>query len=381
MAVAPALSFPQNFAAALDELLIQACEEFQLTPARYDLAVARYDTLNKVLESAASPFRFSEPEIYPQGSMALGTTVAPIVGPHDLDFVLELSRSHVGVDPMELIRLLYGFLRQHGTYRSMTSLKRRCVRIEYADEFYMDVLPACRNLALGGTCVKVPDRAVQGWSDSNPKGYIDWFRRKSQMVFVGRMMDKAAPIPDQQAVAEKEVLQLLVQLAKRWRDLYYANLDRELAPISVVLTTLAAETYRGERSLSQALTSMLDGVVDLIDRSRRRGERHLHLCNPSNTAEDLTERWDSNPVAYDAFERGIRDFRRRWFQLVTRQSNGDAELVALFGEPITTVLRKRTQRIQESRLGGKLGVTSAGVITSSAGGAARVRPNNFYGAE
>src|SRR5580704_6063505 len=279
MAVAPALSLPQNFSAALDELLIQVCEELQLTPTRYDLAVARYDALNKVLESAASPFRFSEPEIYPQGSMALGTTVTPIEGPHDLDFVLELSRSHVGVDPMGLIRLLYGFLRQHGTYRSMTSLKRRCVRIEYADEFYMDVLPACRNLALGGTCVKVPDRSVQGWSDSNPKGYIHWFKKRSRMIFVGRMMDKAAPIPDQQAVAEKEVLQLLVQLSKRWRDLYYANADCELAPISVVLTTLAAETYRGERYVSQALTSMLDGVVDLIDQSRRRGERHLHLCN------------------------------------------------------------------------------------------------------
>jgi hypothetical protein len=381
MAVAPALSLPQNFSAALDELLIQVCEELQLTPTRYDLAVARYDALNKVLESAASPFRFSEPEIYPQGSMALGTTVTPIEGPHDLDFVLQLSRSHAGVDPMGLIRLLYGFLRQHGTYRSMTSLKRRCVRIEYADEFYMDVLPACRNLALGGTCVKVPDRSVQGWSDSNPKGYIDWFKKKSRMIFVGRMMDKAAPIPDQQAVAEKEVLQLLVQLSKRWRDLYYANADCELAPISVVLTTLAAETYRGERYVSQALTSMLDGVVDLIDQSRLRGERHLHLCNPSNAAEDLTERWNSNLAAYGAFERGIRDFRRRWSQLVTRRGNVDAELVALFGEPVTTVLRKRTRRIQDSRLREALGVTSAGVITSSASAAARVRPNTFYGAE
>lgn len=108
--------------------------------------------------------------------MALGTTVAPIKGPHDLDFVLQLSRDCNSVNPMALIRTLHDFLRQHGTYSSMTTLKNRCVRITYADEFHMDVLPACPDVAAGGTCIRVPDRAVSGWSDSNPKGYIEWFQ-------------------------------------------------------------------------------------------------------------------------------------------------------------------------------------------------------------
>src|SRR5258708_32682389 len=181
MSLAPAFS-AQSSASALDELLLQICEEFQLTPARYDLAVDRYDTLNKVLESKDSPFRYFRPEIYPQGSMALGTTVKPVEGPHDLDFVLQLSRDHSGVDPMALIRLLYGFLREHGTYRPMTKLKKRCVRIEYADDFYMDVLPACRNGAAGGACIKVPDRLVRGWSDSNPLGYVEWFKQRSKLL-------------------------------------------------------------------------------------------------------------------------------------------------------------------------------------------------------
>jgi hypothetical protein len=211
-------------------MLLGVCEDLQLTPARYDLAVARYGTLNRLLESGGSPFRYFHPEIYPQGSMALGTTVRPIEAPHDLDFVLQLSRDHDGIDPMAVIKALYGFLRQHGTYGPMTSLKNRCVRIEYADEFYMDVLPACRNDALGVGCIKVPDRAVIGWADSNPLGYVEWFKRKSRLLFVERLLEKAAPVPPQQAVGEKETLQLVVQLVKRWRDLYYAD-DPELAPI------------------------------------------------------------------------------------------------------------------------------------------------------
>ncbi|MGP0019425.1 MAG: nucleotidyltransferase [Candidatus Sulfotelmatobacter sp.] len=381
MVAAPAFSASNEFSADLDDLLFQICEELQITSARYDLAVARYGTLNTLLESSESPFRHFRPEIYPQGSMALGTTVAPIKGPHDLDFVLQLSRDYSTVDPMALIRTLYDFLRGNGIYRAMTTLKNRCVRIEYADEFYMDVLPACLNVAAGRGCIKVPDRALKGWSDSNPKGYIEEFEKKSKMIFVGRMLDKAAPVPDRQAVAEKKPLQLVVQLSKRWRDLYYANLDPKLAPISIVLTSIAAETYRGGRSVSQALTSMLGGVVDLIDLSRRRGEQHLHLYNPSNRAEDLTERWDSNPAAYDAFESGIRDFWRRWSRLMAGHANPYSELAQLFGEPVTAVLKKRAQGVQKSRGGQSLGVTGTGRIAPAAAAAVPIKRNTFYGTE
>jgi hypothetical protein len=379
MVAAPAVSVPESFFAALDDLLFQICEELQISPTRYDLAVDRYGTLNKLLESGGSPFRHFRPEIYPQGSMALGTTVKPIDGPHDLDFVLELSSYLRG--PMQLISELHEFLRSHGTYGPMTTRKNRCVRIEYADEFYMDVLPACRNAAAVGTCIKVPDCALRGWSDSNPRGYVKWFKEQSRKRLIDRLLEKADPIPGQQAVAEKNVLQLVVQLSKRWRDRYYAEVDPKLVPISVVLTTLAADTYRGEQSVSKALTSMLNEIVKVIDMSRRAGEKHLHLCNPSSIAEDLTERWDSTPSAYEAFERGIRDFQRQWTQLITRGGNVNAELEVLFGETVTTVLRKRTQKIQDSRRDRNLGITASGLITSSANAVVTARPNTFYGTE
>ncbi|HMK21846.1 MAG TPA: nucleotidyltransferase [Terriglobales bacterium] len=254
MAVSQVFDASENFTAGLDELLFEICEDLQLSGSRYDLAVERYNTLNRVLESTESPFRFFKPDIYPQGSMALGTTVKPLEGPHDLDFVLQLSRNHNTVDPMILIRTLYGFLKGHGTYGSVVTPKNRCVRITYADEFYMDVLPACHNAAASGTCIKVPDRALKTWSDSNPIGYVGWFRQRSKILRVDRVLDRAAPVPPQQAVSEKSTLQLVVQLVKRWRDLYYTAGAAELAPISVVLTTLAAHCYQGERSVSSALT-------------------------------------------------------------------------------------------------------------------------------
>jgi hypothetical protein len=380
MATTRAASFSHPFNAGLDEFLYEVCEELQLNEARYDLAVDRYNTLNRLLEGKESPFRYFRPEIYPQGSMALGTTVKPIDGPHDLDFVLQLSPEHDHVDPMALIRTLYEFLRQHDRYRPMTSLKKRCVRIEYADEFYMDVLPACRNSAAGGTCIRVPDRAVTGWSDSNPRGYISWFKDMCRVFLAEGVLAKAEPIPDQEAVGEKSTLQLVVQLIKRWRDLYYAN-AQDLAPISIVLTTLAAHTYGRQPSVSRALTSVLEGINDLVGASRRAGEEHLRVLNPANPAEDLSERWDSNLAAYQAFEKGIRAFSERWSQLTLRGGNVDADLKALYGEPVSSVLRKRAIRLQENRSAGRLGITSAGIITSTAAANMSIKPNTFYGEE
>jgi hypothetical protein len=65
MALASPVSLRGDFVGSLDELLLQICEELQLTPSRYDLAVQRYDSLNRVLETSGSPFQYFQPEIYP----------------------------------------------------------------------------------------------------------------------------------------------------------------------------------------------------------------------------------------------------------------------------------------------------------------------------
>jgi hypothetical protein len=379
MAVAPGFSLREDFTEGLDDMLFQICEELQISPAKHDQAVSRYETLSEVLESDGSPFSSARPKIYPQGSMALGTTVRPVEGPYDLDFVCELSAVHSTIDPMRLIQTLYRFLKSHGIYGPMTTLKNRCVRVEYANDFYMDILPACRNGGAAGTWIKVPDCALQGWSDSDPRGYIDWFNQRSNVLFLGRMMDKAAPVPEQEPVARKKPLRLVVQLLKRWRDLYYSDID--LAPISIVLTTLAGHAYRGERSVCLALGGVLDGIVGLIDTAHR-GDVRLRVWNPSNAVEDLSERWEESPLAYEAFHVGIRDLRDRWSRVIARGANVNTELKDLFGEePLARVLRKRAQRVQDSRAAGKLGVTPAGIIVGASATVRPAPPNTFYGSE
>src|SRR5207245_1201877 len=126
---------------------------------------------------------------------------------------------------------------------------------------------------------------------------------------IAEILSKAMPLPAQQRAEDKRPLQLIVQLMKRWRDLYYDNPDG--APISIVLTTLAAEHYHGEQSICEGLLFVLNRIVDAIANAHQRGVR-LVVCNPSNPAEDLSERWDTAPVSYQMFTAGIQEFAAKW---------------------------------------------------------------------
>lgn len=359
----------------LDNLLADICVELQLSPARYRQAEERYTAVAALLEKDGSPLNPYKPRIYPQGSMRLGTTVKPIDGPHDLDFVCELSVSHDHVDPMALLKAFYDHLRGHGTYKDMVELKNRCVRIVYANEFYMDILPACDDLIAGTTCVQVPDRAVKGWKPSNPIGYANWFEARSVVSSPTMVLKDAARLPRRQEAQDKRPLQLAVQLIKRWRDLAFGNTD--LAPISIVLTTLAAARYRGESSVSAAITTILDGISQAVAEAEASGRR-LVVCNPSNADEDLSERWDSNPKAYEAFKAGVEGFRRTWSQVTNATGGVNKILEELFGEPVKAAVLSRAQLLQEARQKNQIGVAASGLITTLPT-RTPVKPNTFYG--
>src|SRR5260370_40875099 len=106
----------------LDALLLEVCEGLQLRLSRHELAVERYGTVNEILEKAGSPFRFLRPRIFPQGSMALGTTCKPVEGPHDLDFVLQIDAPHWRGRPLSGLISCYEFLHRTRTSRELRSL-------------------------------------------------------------------------------------------------------------------------------------------------------------------------------------------------------------------------------------------------------------------
>ena len=67
------------------------------------------------------------------------------------------------------------------------------------------------------------------------------------------------PLPSDDNI-EKPPLKRAVQLIKRYRDVYFEE-NADSAPISIVLTTLAGQIYKGQSSVYKAISDILEGIL------------------------------------------------------------------------------------------------------------------------
>ena len=159
-------SMPAIGSSILDELLHFACEALQLTPTLHAEADEHYRAVANWIGAEGSYFFGFDPDMYPQGSFRIGTTTRPIFdNEFDLDFVLQLLDR--GVKPLVLLEELEKRLRANKMYAPMVERLNRCVRLNYANQFHLDILPGVLDGA--GTRISVPDRKVAGWKSSDPR--------------------------------------------------------------------------------------------------------------------------------------------------------------------------------------------------------------------
>jgi hypothetical protein len=373
--------FLESRQSQLDDLLARICAEIQLSPTRYDEAVARYQAVCRWLDGEGSAVASYEPTIYPQGSMRIGTTVKPLGREeYDLDFVCEFQVPASQVEsPIDLLKHVTQRLEDHKVYRELLEVKNRCIRLNYANEFHMDILPACPDPQSGHQCIVVPDRESKAWKPSNPRGYADWFEKRCELTILVEFSQRkfaadAEPVPAQEASHEKATLKHVVQLLKRWRDIYYQDRS-EVAPISMVLTTLAAQFYRGHASVSEAITTILADIAAAINAAK---PNRVYVLNPANPDEDLSERWD-DPASYAAFVEGITYICSAWKQVTSASvlQKGTDILEELVGEPMKEAFKKQARDLQAARNSAALKTVGAGAISTMVGNP--IRPNTFHG--
>lgn len=364
----------------IDDLLQRIGYKLQISPTQRNLAEMHYNAVAKWLTLNDAVFKEADVDIYPQGSLRIGTTVKPLKQQeYDLDLVIEIKEDWMDKDPIDLLNKIEKRLKENATYKPMVERKNRCIRLNYEHEFHMDILPAHPADTTYSTCVKVPDRKAEDWKDSNPKGYAQWFDKRS--IYYQTLLEKKAkidPLPDDDSFERKPPLKRAVQLIKRFRDVYFED-NPDQAPISIVLTTLSGHLYKGESSVAEALTNILNGIVRLIPTKEK-----LVVRNPSNELEILSERWNQDPELYKSFVTFVHDFKERWDNLSLMSGLDDVtdELKAMFGEDIVMKsFREQTLFVEKNRSENKLGVLSGIglIITSSSLNIMPVRNNTFYG--
>jgi hypothetical protein len=360
----------------LDSLLEQVCRSLQLTPSQYEEAKQKYEAVGSWLQAEGSPLRPFLPDIYPQGSMRLGTTNRPWRGEeYDLDLVCQLHGcGHVA--PLAVYEAVYQRLASNERYRPILERKKRCLRLNYAGNFHLDILPACPDPSCGGTSVKIPDCQLQDWCRSNPLGFAESFFlqcKTTGLLALSEARKAVRPLPSPVPSEYKYALQRIVQLMKRHRDSFFdGNPD---AARSVVLTTLAAKSYRGEQSLIQGLDSIIDTVLAEVENY----PGILPVLNPTNPHENFADSWTT--ASYGRFKSYLRNFRRHLDQLLRGEGLDVAKIALsdLFGAgPATQALKEYGLTVQDLRERNQLRLAPRSATLTTAAGLAIPR-NNFFG--
>ena len=377
-------------------VLERVCQSLELSDPQFAQAKQRYEGVGACLARSTKP-TLRAIAIYLQGSTALGTTVRPIgVNEHDVDLVAHVCDPDVEMSPAALKKAIGDCLRADGNYAPLLEEMPRCWRLNYANEFHLDITPSIPNPACQRGGELVPDKALKGWKASNPKGYKRMFGDRAKLAPVIRLQRIAAdsarasiePYPERGGF--KGILRRIVQIAKRHRDVMFVD-DPSVAPLSVIITTLASRSYEWcvrNRAYDDEFELVLDVVHHMPDSIEVRhidGGTLFFIWNETTIGENFAEKWNRHPERAEAFHAWHARFETELSQLVAvagLDRLGEA-LKGLFGSrPATAAMDAVTERVASARRGGDLHVAPiAGLSVGARPASTAVRPNTFYGAD
>lgn len=327
-----------NYKLQREELLARIAEELQLDKTRQEKMETAYNAVYDLLKKDEDFFKDIEVEIYPQGSVRIGTTVKPINDEDfDLDTVMHIYDLYSKYSPTQIYNALVKVIEGNEYYKSIYEKKDRCVRLNYKSDFHMDILPACMPNLYEKMQIAIPEKKMQSWSSGNPKGFAEWFLNiansiKSSMLksYSQDLLEakiESEPLPNDLYL--KTPLQRSVQLVKRYRDIYYQNKDYRVS--SIVLTTLMARFYNGEESIFDAINNITsrirDGYLNAVKSHLR-----FKVLNPVNEQEDFTDSWTDDH--YKSFYNFINDFYTKWQILKENFDISGHEYIEIFGEGV-----------------------------------------------
>lgn len=322
----------------LDQLLREVARSVDLSASNRERAESSYETIGSWLEHDNGPFASLHPNVFPQGSMRLGTAINPYNGTEfDVDGVLELDRVSIG--STQLIATTVEWLRSHGSYQDKVEPIKRGARVRYARGFHFDAIPAVREshgLLVADGC--------GGWEFSDPKGYAAWFQSKCATTGSGSIK-AMEPLPNVERFDDKDDLKLSAQLFKRARDVYFGS-DSWL-PASILLTTIVALQVPG-RGLPEQLLASVDHATRL--------DAGAFVPNPTNPTENLARQLADQQLhsEFHSFAKITRDR----LQALRATAGLDAKLDLirqLFGDgPQIDTAESIQSRINESRSSGTL---------------------------
>lgn len=341
----------------VDFLLADVAIRVQLSASDHRRAVDRYETVNNWIERSGSPLEDRVEIFYPQGSMAIGATIASKLeyDEFDIDLIAQLDLP-TGTPPHEVLSLLEAAIRGEPGSRYYDKVERctRCIQIKYADGMHLDVTPMVRLPELidrTGFIFHAKERRTSTDDRSiiaNPWGFAEWFKERTPAersfarAFSQReaaydaaiAMDKAEvePVPEHCLAQEKSMAVIALQLLKRWRNVQYDQRDGRCPP-SVVLATFVAGNANRTQTLSEELLHQAR-MLRLAFSSAQNNQVLLEVRNPTCHSDVFTDRWPGSLEAQGVFVQDLNTLVWKLEQLQEERTLAEMQeiLSELFGE-------------------------------------------------
>ncbi len=306
----------------LDDLLLDITTTIELSNRDRQVAESRYRKLKEYLERPESlllPYLANDKgHIYPQGSIAMGTTVVSGANEDrfDLDALVEMNIPPEWT-PEKPIDLLYEALHDFPDAKNIVRCTR-CVQVQFAF-MHMDVtvMDPCKGARIerAGDIFHSPDSGAARRVPANPYGFSKWFRetvKQNDMVFAEKLkkrrmtngmdrlyrseqgamdakQDDLPPMLPPRLVSEQVVA---IKLIKRYLSLRYQNRTIKRPP-SIYLSKLAAEIDYSDSGLFVQLQALASGIQTQM-------QTYITTCsvpderNPSYVQDKLNDRWPND---------------------------------------------------------------------------------------
>lgn len=335
----------------------------------------------------------SEVKIMPQGSFYLGTVIRPVsdADEYDIDLVCLLKNARYKSEA-EIKNIVGNRLKEHKTYNEMLQQEgKRCWTLCY-DEFHMDILPCVPNNSFySEPYFKLTHKLDNGSyiaKYSNPYKYHEWFEKRMETQTVEIRKAFAAKnnveIDKVPLYKIKTPLQQAVQLLKRHRDIMYDELPearKKNAPISIIITTLAALAYNNESNLYDALNNIVSKMGNHI---KKDGDTYK-ILNPVMQEENFADKWNIEPAKANEFFCWLQSAKN---EIITEPLNSQGlhvltrNLETCFGKNIVQrSIKDDGEAIKSARENKSLYVSGlkGGLQTLSTNAAKKVGGHTFFG--
>ena len=114
-----------------------------------------------------------------QGSYALGTLIKPVDDNNEYDADIQIMMNqNPKWEPQDFVNEVFKTLQGNKNYADKLRLKTRCVTIDYAGDFHLDIVPCVTSGGRYYICNKVDNQFEQ----TDGTGYRDWFNERDRIT-------------------------------------------------------------------------------------------------------------------------------------------------------------------------------------------------------